>query len=85
MMQFYLSDHPVAYVQPEAYGESQFTLWPGYAVGHGTRALFVTVGKAQLPQKMKDEFNHSQLIDDFWSKHRDRATTHFRIYFLLND
>ena len=85
MMEFYLPDHPVAYVQPEAYGESQFTLWPGYTVRYGTRALFVTVGKAGLPQEMRCDFNHSQLIDDFWSKHRGRPTTHFRIYFLLND
>ena len=41
MMQFYLPDHPFAYVQPEPYGKSQFTLWPGYTVRHGTRALFV--------------------------------------------
>jgi hypothetical protein len=34
---------------------------------------------------MKDDFNHLQLVDDFWSEHRGRATTHFRIYFLLND
>jgi hypothetical protein len=37
-----------------------------------------------LPQEMKDEFKHSQLVDDFWSKHHHRPTTHFRIYFLLN-
>jgi len=29
---------------------------------------------------MKDDFNHSQLIDDFWSEQRGRATTRFRIY-----
>ena len=84
MMQFYLPDHPFAYVQPEPYGASQFTLWPSYVVKPGTRALFVTVGKAQLPRGMKDEFKHSQLVDDFWSEHRGRATTHFRIYFLSN-
>jgi 4-amino-4-deoxy-L-arabinose transferase-like glycosyltransferase len=85
MMQFYLPDHPFAYVQPEAYGKSQFTLWPGYTVRHGTRALFVTIGKAQLPQRMKDDFTHSQLVDDFWSENRGRATTRFHIYFLLKD
>jgi len=84
MMQFYLPDHPFAYVQPEPYGANQFTLWPGYVVKHGTRALFVIVGKAQLPRGMKDEFKHSQLVDDFWSEHRGRATTHFHIYFLSN-
>ena len=84
MMEFYLPDHPVAYVQPEAYGANQFTLWPGYTVKPGTRALFVIVGKMRLPQEMRDEFKRSQLIDDFWSKQRGRPTTHFRIYFLLN-
>jgi 4-amino-4-deoxy-L-arabinose transferase-like glycosyltransferase len=84
MMQFYLPDHPFAYVQPEPYGKSQFTLWPGYTVKHGTRALFVIVEKMQLPQEMKEQFKHSQLVDDFWSEHRGRPTTHFRIYFLWN-
>src|SRR5215467_433354 len=84
MMQFYLPDHPFAYVQPEPYGKSQFTLWPGYIVTNGTQALFVIEGKMQLPQEMKDEFKHSRLIDDFWSEHRGRATTHFHIYFLWN-
>jgi hypothetical protein len=85
MMQFYLADHPVTYVQPEAYGKSQFTLWPGYTVGYGTRALFVTIGKPQLPEKMKEQFNHSRLVDDFWSEHRGRATTRFQIYFLVKN
>jgi 4-amino-4-deoxy-L-arabinose transferase-like glycosyltransferase len=84
MMQFYLPDHPVTYVQPEPYGKSQFTLWPGYKVAHGTRALFVIEGKAQLPQQMKEEFNQSSLVDDFWSEHRGRATTHFQIYLLVS-
>jgi hypothetical protein len=84
MMEFYLPDHPIAYVQPEAYGESQFTLWPGYTVRHGTRALFVIVGKGQLPHEIKDQFKHSQLVDDFWSEHHGRPTTHFHIYFLWN-
>jgi hypothetical protein len=85
MMQFYLPDHPFAYVQPEPYGESQFTLWPSYTVQNGTRALFVSVGKAQLRQEVKDQFKQSQLVDDFWSKHRGRPTNHFQIYFLMND
>jgi hypothetical protein len=84
MMQFYLPDHPFAYVQPEPYGASQFTLWPSYTVKHETRALFVIEGKMQLPQEVMDEFQHSQLVDDFWSEHRGRATTHFRIYMLWN-
>jgi hypothetical protein len=85
MMQFYLPDHPVTYLPPAPYGKTQFTLWPGYEVGHGTRALFVSQGERSLPEKMKNEFNHWQLIEDFWSEHRGRATTHFRIYLLLND
>jgi hypothetical protein len=85
MMQFYLPDHPVTYVQPEAYGKSQFTLWPGYTLRHGTRALFVTERKMQLPQKMRDDFKYSRLVDDFWSEHRGRATTRFQIYLLVNN
>jgi len=82
MMQFYLPDHPFAYVQPEPYGESQFTLWPGYTVTHRTQALFVIEGKMQLPQEMRNQFKHSQLVDDFWPEHCGRAATHFHIHFL---
>jgi 4-amino-4-deoxy-L-arabinose transferase-like glycosyltransferase len=85
MMQFYLPDHPFTYVPPAAYGDSQFTLWPGYEVGHGTRALFVSDGKITLPEKMKAEFDHWQLVDDFWSEYRNRPTTHFHIYLLSKD
>jgi hypothetical protein len=85
IMQFYLPDHPVTYLPPAPYGKTQFTLWPGYEVGRGTRALFVSAGEAPLPQKMKDEFDHWQQIDDFWSQHRSRATTHFHVYSLEKD
>ena len=85
LMQFYLRDHPITYLPPAPYGESQFTLWPGYTVGHGTRALYVSDSRGPLPQQMKDEFDHWELKDDFWSKFRGRETTHFQIYLLSND
>lgn len=82
MMQFYLPDHPTTYVRPEAYGKSQFTLWPNYTVTHGTTALYVTLGRPKLPAAVMQSFSNSQLIDDFWSEHRGRPTFHFRIYLL---
>jgi hypothetical protein len=82
IMQFYLPDHPVTYLPPAPYGKTQFTLWPGYAVAPGTRALYVSQGERQLPQKLKDEFDHWQLIDEFWSQYRGRDTTHFHVYSL---
>jgi 4-amino-4-deoxy-L-arabinose transferase-like glycosyltransferase len=85
MMQFYLPDHPFAYLQPAPYGSSQFTLWPGYTVNHGTSAFFVAIGDGTLTDKMTEQFNHSQLVDDFWSEHHGRPTTHFRVYYLVND
>lgn len=85
MMQFYLPDHPVTYLPPAPYGTTQFTLWPGYEVGHGTRALYVSMGEMPLPQKVQDEFDHWQPVDDFWSQHHGRATTHFHVYLLQKD
>jgi 4-amino-4-deoxy-L-arabinose transferase-like glycosyltransferase len=85
MMQFYLPDHPITYLPPAPYGTTQFTLWPGYKVGHGTRALFVSMSNAPMPQKLKDAFDHWEQIDDFWSQHRGRPTTHFHVYSLLKD
>jgi hypothetical protein len=85
MMQFYLPDHPFTYLPPAPYGDSQFTLWPGYTVGHGTRALYVSDSRGPLPQQIRDEFSRRELVDDFWSEYRGRATTHFQIYLLTND
>jgi hypothetical protein len=85
MMRFYLPDHPVTYLAPAPYGTSQFTLWPGYEIKPGTRALFVADGQGLLPQKLKDAFDGWQLLDDFWSAHRGRPTTHFRVYLLTKN
>lgn len=85
MMAFYLPDHPTVYVPPAPYGDSQFTLWPGYEVKAGTHAIYVTDGNSTLPQVVQDEFDHWQLVDDFWSQYHDRNTTHFLIYSLQKD
>ena len=82
IMQFYLPDHPVTYLPPAPYGKTQFTLWPEYEVKPGTHALYVSAGEKPLPDKVRDEFDQWQKIDDFWSLHRGRPTTHFHIYLL---
>ncbi len=80
MMAFYLPDQPVTYLLPEEYGASQFTLWPGYHLQPDTRALFVTDSTRALPNKLSEEFNHVQLVDDFWTQHHGRPMTRFFIY-----
>ena len=85
MMQFYLPDHPFTYLPPAPYGSSQFTLWPGYTVGHGTRAIYVSDSRGPLPKELTHEFSRWQLVDDFWSQYHGRATTHFQIYLLSKD
>jgi 4-amino-4-deoxy-L-arabinose transferase-like glycosyltransferase len=84
MMQFYLPDHPRTYLPKEPYGSSQFTLWPGYELQPGTRALYVTDSTNALPAKIRDDFGESRMLDEFWSVHRGRAMTHFRIYELTH-
>ena len=83
MMAFYLPDQPTTYLLPAPYGASQFTLWPHYTTGPGTRALYVT-GQTNpdkaVPQKLREEFNSVELVDDFWSQHHGRPMTHFYIY-----
>jgi hypothetical protein len=83
MMAFYLPDQPATYLPPAPYGASQFTLWPGYQVQTDTRALYVTgqtdPAKA-VPQSLRDDFNHVELVDDFWSQYHGRPMTHFYIY-----
>ncbi|HZL43679.1 MAG TPA: glycosyltransferase family 39 protein [Verrucomicrobiae bacterium] len=85
MMQFYLPDHPLTYLPPARYGNSQFTLWPGYQVARETRALYVVDTKPKLSPNVEGQFNHSQLVDDFWSKFHGRPIGHFFIFLLWND
>jgi hypothetical protein len=80
MMSFYLPDQPTTYLPPVPYGASQFTLWPGYNVQPGTRALFVTDSTNQIPETLEEQFNEVELVDDFWSQHHGRPMTHFCIY-----
>jgi 4-amino-4-deoxy-L-arabinose transferase-like glycosyltransferase len=90
MMAFYLPDQPVTYLPPAQYGESQFTLWPGYDLKPDTRALYVSDFIYDLqPKSLQDEFNKKllkggfntiELVDDFWTQHHGRPMTRFRIY-----
>ena len=82
MMAFYLPDQPTTYLLPKPYGSSQFTLWPGYEVTAGTRALYV--GEAHTPPgpppALQKDFKQVVLVDDFWSQYHGRPMTHFQIY-----
>lgn len=80
MMAFYLADRPVTYVHTQSYGKTQFTLWPGYKVEPGTRALFVTTSMRPPPKVLEGEFTKLELVDDFWSQHHGRPMTRYRIY-----
>lgn len=84
-MAFYLPDQPTTYVPTEEYGRSQFSMWPGYTVQRGTRALFVTESIDRMPAVLKREFNRVELVDDFWSLHNGRPTTRFKIFLCSGD
>jgi hypothetical protein len=87
LMQFYLPDQPTTYLPPAPYGASQFTLWPGYEVKSGTRALYVTDNmKADLlPKNLRSQFDHCELVDDFWSHYHGQPIFEFRIFLLTKD
>ncbi|MEI7939674.1 MAG: glycosyltransferase family 39 protein [Verrucomicrobiota bacterium] len=85
MMQFYLPDHPVTYLPPARYGNSQFTLWPGYEARSGTRALYVVDHKPVLLEQVKAEFKHARLVDEFWAQFHGRPIQQFFIFLLWND
>jgi hypothetical protein len=85
MMAFYLPDQPVTYLLPAPYGDSQFTLWPGYHLRPGTRALFVSDSTRGFPKDLSQEFNHVELVDDFWAEHHGRPMTRFYIYLCTRD
>ncbi len=82
MMQFYLPDRPPTYLPPEPYGSTQFTLWPGYRVTAGTRALYVTDSLKCPPHALLDQFSECSLVDDFWSLDAGRPRNRFRIFLL---
>ena len=85
MMAFYLPDRPRTYVPTQAYGKSQFSLWPAYRVEPGSRALFVTESLDRMPEVLKQEFHRVELVDDFWSLHNGRPTTRFKIFLCTRD
>lgn len=85
MMAFYLPDQPTTYLLPEPYGATQFTLWPGYAVGPATRALFVTTSKEPPPEILSGQFKQVQLVNNFWSRYHSRPITEFLVYLCTND
>jgi 4-amino-4-deoxy-L-arabinose transferase-like glycosyltransferase len=85
MMQFYLPDHPVTYLPQAPYGETEFTLWPGYEVTSGTRALYVVDQNPVLDYRVAKQFKHSRLVHDFWAKFHGRPIERFFIYLLWNE
>jgi len=80
MMSFYLPDRPVTYLPKEAYGKSQFSLWPGYELTTNSRALYVAHSVRALPRTLTNDFPKCELIDDFYSLHQGRPMSRFRIF-----
>ena len=78
MMAFYLPDQPTTYMNPEPYGATQFTLWPGYQIHPDTRALYVTTSLE--PPETLPQLERIELVDDFWSQYHGRPMTEFRVY-----
>ena len=85
MLAFYLPGQPQTYLLPATYGDTQFTLWPGYAVRPGTRALYVTTSAKPPPDILRGEFNTVELVEGFWSQHHGRNMTEFHIYLCTRD
>jgi len=84
-MSFYLPDQPVTYLPPERYGRSQFSLWPGYEVPAGRRALLVTQTLRPIPKPLAHQFSKIEVVDDFWSEYRGQQISHFQIYLLQQE
>ena len=80
LMAFYLPDQPVTYMPPEPYGSSQFTLWPGYKVVPGERALFVTWNPEDPPPALQQQFPKIQLLENFWTQEHGQPMEHACIY-----
>jgi hypothetical protein len=50
MMAYYLPDRPTTYLPKEAYGKSQFSLWPSYVLTTNARALYVAHSVRPCPK-----------------------------------
>jgi len=64
----------------EAYGKSQFSLWPGYELGTNSRALYVAHSVRPLPKALTNDFPKCELVEDFFSLHKGRPMSRFRIF-----
>jgi len=85
LMAFYLPDQPTTYLPPQPYGSSQFTLWPGYKVTPGMRALYVTWNIEDAPPALKQQFSKIQLVDDFYTQDHGHPMRHAYIYLCTAD
>lgn len=80
LMAFYLPDQPETFLLPEKYGASQFSLWPGYHLETGTRALFVRKVARRFPATLSTDFRNVRQVDQFWTLHNGRPMNEFQIY-----
>lgn len=80
LMAFYLPGQPATYMAPEPYGSSQFTLWPGYKVTPGMRALYITWHPQVAPPTLLQQFPKVQLLEDFMTQYRGYPIKEVCIY-----
>jgi hypothetical protein len=85
LAEFYLPDHPPVYLPTGLH--PQYTLWGGYQLTPGARALFITNDLRDeahaLRPPLPQEFQTRELVDDFWSRENGKDMFQFRIYLLV--
>ena len=85
LMSFYLPDHPTTFLLPEAFGASQFSMWPGYRKDGNTRALYIRNAETNAPWEFTAQFPNARLVDRFWTLHKGRPMNEFELYFASCD
>ncbi len=86
ILSFYLPGHPTAYTPSSSTIDNQYGLWPGYQVGPGTAAIFVTYEEKPnaVPAVLQQEFKHVTFLEQFFTTQDGRPVRQFQIYLCTN-
>ena len=79
---FYVKGHPVTYCINLGRRMNQYDLWPGFERLLHNNAIFVTIGRTQLPEDLKEAFDYCEqkVFEAYKGKRLIREYSIFRCY-----
>ncbi len=84
-LSFYLPGQPQTYIPDTGRIQNQFSFWPSYSHGPGTRVLYITDDPIDtLPGLLNQEFSHIEPVGRFDRSYRGRHIASYRVWLLTN-